>query len=404
MLSRLAAIDTHRPAIRFVPISHEALRLAYRNSPTLARFQSSVENPDNPYRRESERVLRLPGEIGAGWIWHVFNAAAPSLGIVKARDLDDTYAKVNQELDVAFAADSLHKRFVLHPILGAEPGVWLPFIPAGITHVLEGMRTSDISTADANFASVLFDRVCLRRTSLLPASHAVMRGWAFAESGKAVSVFISVQDGPESEAQQIVAASSPRPDVQKAFATSGKAVRLDAGFVANVQRAAASAYQIEFEVEHVRYRSTLPVTVDKVRTLAAGPSDRIVYAIDVMPDLATRQIKAWRLQIMDQAIDAYAGALAWWIIPPALLAALVLSIVRIGRGDRTQWAPLLVLLSLSGWCVARLTLYAVIDAAAWGAEPRYVEVAGMIAMSSFVIAASTLVAAAAVRLGPRLTF
>lgn len=138
LLENLAAIKIKATHQRYVPISREARLLAYQHSPTLNQLSGIIDAPDNPYKMESERVLGMPGEVGAGWIWHIFNDAAAKRGIKNVIELDRFYKQANSELDAAFKAGKLSKEFVLYPLLGSDPAVWLPFIWDGLSNVFVG--------------------------------------------------------------------------------------------------------------------------------------------------------------------------------------------------------------------------------------------------------------------------
>jgi len=199
LLKALARIETGERNRRFVPVSHKAREMAYAKSPTLARFAPEVENPETSFQKESLAAIGQPGEIGAGWIWHVFNSAAGPLGIGFPRDLDSTYRQAVREIEAGF--QSCPRRFVPHPFLGGDSSAWLPYLGEGFFHAIrcvltpsEWMEDADLSPADRS----LFDRVCLRRSSLTQRTVCV-RGWVFSAD-------------PNHPITSVSTASEPTPD------------------------------------------------------------------------------------------------------------------------------------------------------------------------------------------------
>jgi len=397
LLTRLASIDDGEPGIRFVPVRQEAIALAFRNSPTLARFEPVVDARDNPYRKESERVLALPGEIGAGWIWHIFNAAAPMVGIKTAAKLDATYRQVNAELDASFASGTLKKRFVLHPLIGATPSVWLPFLPAGIGHVLDAATIKSKPPIDQAFELELFNRVCVRRVSLIPDPDGSVQGWAYASRGQLGQVEVL---GPANAAGQmpdpILARRVDRPDVQAAFRREGVVMPLDVGFVTRIPVARVRDNRLRFQLDGKSFMTTAPFETNRVATIDTATSGgRIVYAFDALPQPVARDLSGWRMQAIFAAIDAYDSPLFWSVVAAGTLTTLLLSFVGTHASRRERVVRQLVMFTLASWMIARLMLYAVVDAAGWGAEPRYVQLAGIIAVTLLVLSIITLAQRAA---------
>ena len=378
MLKRLASIETDRPAIRFVPISHEARRLAYEASPTLARFRSAVEAPDNPYLVESQRVLGMPGEIGAGWIWHLFNAAGPVVGYRSAHDLDVAYGHVNDELDAAFAGGKLRHEFVLHPLFGSNPAVWLPYVPSGIQHVVVNMRSAIPRTPDPGFDVDLFDRVLLRRFALLPNRSDAIRGWAYAKHGTMTEIDVaSLRQADSGWATAVAASRTERPDVQAAYVKEGDLLPIDNGFTALVPISTSNDYRLRFTVAGRRFVTDHELVPGKVATIEAGDGNQIVFAVDRLPE-SSFSLPRWRVDLMNQAIAWYRNGWLWSAMATIVTVTFATLLLR-ARSSQSAGAIAVIVL-LVGWLAARLAFYALIDAAAWGAEPRYVQLSGMLAV------------------------
>jgi len=378
-LSRLAAIETGSVQQRYFPISREARMLAYAHSPALDRLRGTLEAPDNPYMKESERVLNMPGEIGAGWIWHVFNDAAARQGITKPAELDALYSRINDELDLAFASGKLRRRHVLHPLLGGDAGAWLPYLGEGLANVLVVSTHAMIPQVDAAFEPDLFDRICLRRAALLQKQEGWVKGWAYSAGDGVVAVRILAGEAHQDPAAgpSVLAARYARPDVQRGFREQGQDVPLLTGFSARVALPADAPLRLMFALASGQAVVTDELRSDRPQTLPAGQGGSpLIFAVDELPSPALASDS--RSELLRDGIRIYRNPWTW----AAVLCLALAGSARLGwralHGDAGARAWLLGAALILSWIVCRTLFFALIDAAAWGAEPRYVAVSGVL--------------------------
>lgn len=380
LLARLAAIKVQAPHQRFVPISREARFLAYQNSPTLSQLRPIIEAADNPYKLESERVLGMAGEVGAGWIWHIFNDAAAKHGIKTVRELDRFYRQANAELDTAFTDGKLGKEFVLQPLLGSDSSVWLPFIRDGLSNVLVGATRAPEPQMDADFESNFFDRICLRRSALMQKNEGLIKGWAFAKRNKLSGIVVEpgTASGAQSAAPALFSATHfARPDVQEGFRKEGLNIPLDSGFAARIPLRANQPIRLRFTLEDGQVATADHPVVDQVRVATASAGTDVVFGIDTLPS-DTGQVKSgWRGQVMQTALGIYRNRSLWVVALILAVSGFCVLAWRATAGDKPALISLAGALLIASWIVFRLGFYAVIDAAAWGAEPRYVLMSGL---------------------------
>jgi hypothetical protein len=217
LLDNLTKIETGEENIRFVPISAMAREMAYNASPSLKRFQSSIEDRDGPYQVAS-RANGIPdGQIGAGWAWHVFNhAILESLRTNDASVWEDQYKLINEELEQGFKNGNLKKRFVWHAFLTAPLAQIFRRAPASVWTVLKKTMLAHEFTEDLGHEPSLFDTVALRRTALVTGGYTyALQGWAFVDaSGRKIqSIEVRTEDGDNLGG----VIRMDRPDVEKIY-------------------------------------------------------------------------------------------------------------------------------------------------------------------------------------------
>jgi hypothetical protein len=328
----------------------------------------------------------LPGEIGAGWIWHVFNDAAGRSGIQKPLDLDRFYQQVNRELEAAFEYGRLERRFVWHPLLGQDAGTWLPHLVEGFSNMAAAMSWLASQQADAGFDEALFDRVCLRRRGLIRSGSGEIKGWAFAP-GRAVLEVIA-EAGPETEPRRRwVANRLARPDVEKAYGLT----IAQPGFVARISPVEADPLRLRFVLDNGEVAVADALVSGKVGTAtSARQSTQVTFGLDAVPSASPGMRDDPATNFMERMVKLYNTRWLWWSGVLALAAAMALATRSALRGGRRDQLLLAVFALALAWIVSRLGFYAVIDAGAWGADPRYVYASGYLLTAFFVVALSRI--------------
>jgi len=388
LLKTLASIDTGEPNPRFIPISLKAREIAYAQSPTLARFRNEVENPENIYHKASQAAIGMPGEIGGGWIWHVFNAAAPSLGITSLQALDSTYRQAITEINEGFRAGKYQKRFVPHPFLGKDVSMWAPHLGSGFLHTLNCILTPTRAMDDAEltpFERSAFDCVCLRRISL--AYNTVrIQGWVFSKNPDFPITRISASK--DSAVNDGVSVSDPRPDVQQAQANADFKPPSGSGFSLSttIPKRGDWFTLLLFSGSELVGEST---NFESGGTYVfAGKHGEIVMRIDVLTP-SFREKFSLMEQFKAIALTLSSSANAW--IFGLFLGFVGLLVLLFIRPVHPGCPWLLAAAVFAIWTLSRLGFYTLISAAAWEAEPRYLQntaVFGALAIVTLVTGAA----------------
>ena len=370
LLKRLASIDTGEPPLRFIPISHRARQLAYDASPTFERFKAPVEDPTNVHQVASVESLGKPGEIGAGWIWHVFILAGQTLGHRSPRELDATFRQVNEELDAAFASGRLTKHVVIHPLIGAL-STWAPHFPESLLAVANRAWSAVPPQQDAGIDAALFDRVCFRRTSLVPAPTTMLSGWAFALPGREVTVF--ARDASGGNDRLVPTMRNERSDVRDGYAKQGLAVPGSIGFWARLVVDEPSSLRLEFRDDDGEILSSGPLSSGQMQTIRSTRGHDVVVGVDsVSGSMAPRAIDGWRTSSVTKLAAGYRAIPAWVVLAMCVPIAAYLLLGHASSERPASRQKSLAILFVMAWLGARLVLYALVDAAGWVAEPRYV--------------------------------
>jgi len=387
LLKSLAAIDTGEPNARFIPISRKAREIAYAQSPTLARFRDVVENPSNTYQQASLAAIGMPGEIGGGWIWHVFNAASSSLGITSLFDLDSTYRQASTEINEGFRAGKLKKHFVPHPFLGKDISMWVPHLGSGFLHALDCILAPTRPMDDAElrpFEKNVFDRVCLRRISLAYDTVRI-QGWAFSKNPDFPITGISTHE--DATSKDATSVSDPRPDVQQMLTKEDFKPPSGSGFSLSttlINRGDWFALSL-FSGSELVGKST-DFDFGKTYVLAGQHGD-IMMGIDIVAP-SYREKSSLMEQFKVIALNLSSSANAWVV---GLLLGLASLLVLLSIRPASLGCPWLLAAAVFAiWALTRLGFYTLISAAAWEAEPRYLQntaVFGALAIAALTIGA-----------------
>lgn len=386
LLKTLARIETGESNRRFVPISRKAREMAYAQSPTLARFAPEVENPETSFQKESLKAIGVPGEIGAGWIWHVFNSAAGPLGVAAPKDLDVTYRQAIREIEEGFP--SAPRRFVPHPFLGGDASAWLPYLGDGLSHAVrcvisppERMENASLSPADTS----LFDRVCLRRTALTQRTVCV-RGWVF--SADPIHPITTVSTAIEPTPDNGFPVNLARPDLRDHMVRDGVIHPSSPGFHTFTSiKKEGDWFELAFFSGPEWIGELGGFDYDKTYTIA-GKHGEIVVGIDAIETDGFRSGTPLRESVKRVLLKIAASPAAW--IAGLLMGGVSLAVLLIFRNREQTNLWILSAAVLAIWALIRLGFYSLISAAAWAAEPRYLQgtaVFGMLAVATLVLGA-----------------
>lgn len=396
LLLKLASIDTGTESINRVPVTKAQREAAYRASPSLNALKDKIEDPGNMYQQASLSAHLPPGEIGAGWVWHVFNdAAIQGLEHRTLKDLDIFYAKVNAELAQATARGEFKNRLVVHPFLGGNlHGAAARVVPSTLL-VTGALFEAYKPQTDAGVQSATFDEACLRRTSLTHRGQRSLQaqGWAFVDKG-ALSI-TSVEIGAKTKVEGVehtewmTAQHFDRPDVMKSFAAEGSLLSAVYGFKASLlgldQGELVARYFLS-DGSHIVSPVLVVNRVDQVEDKPSGK--RLTQGIDLAGPSDRPSSTSKRRQDVQVSLIKQFNRVAPWtavsILSLGVLAALVRRRFPTARMDNLfYWSVVLVL----GLLVQRIAFYGLVDAAGWDVEVRY-----MTAATGLLIVAVTIIA------------
>lgn len=382
LLQRLASIDDGEPPLKFVAVSSKARKLAYQVSPTLRTLAPTIERADNMYQRASLDVGKLPpGEIGSGWIWHVFNDAAISTmtGDRTPAHLSAFWDQANKELDAAFASGRLASRAVLHPLLG--PGILRPFatLPHGLSTAFEGSFFFSRRGIDQGFASDLFDRACTRRTWLTPQANEAVQvaGWLFADAptSERPQVQLGHRQAGSATPVWVNLEVAPNDGVSRAFSKElGRNVQAF-GFSSEVMVPRASDLQLRYTAAGIDAIDVAPVVnLVKKQPDTRNSSHVLYHALDRYTRPSKLADNDARLKAMSNVVSSPVWQHAKPLFAVVLIAPFVLALVVRSRSTPGVQPLVCGSVLLAGLVLQRLGFYALINENAWSIvdEPRYV--------------------------------
>ena len=391
LLQNLASIDTGEFGLRRIPITARQRAAAYAASPSVATLRPRIEDPSNPYQRASLESGLPAGEVGAGWIWHIVNdAALSSLTKRSVANLDAFYNAANQELQKAFDDGTLRRKFVLSPILGGGLGTIAASLPASISTVYALSYDSMKFPTRAGGDESLFNAVCLRREALIYRGAGLLGIWgwllhAAAEPIATVEVGVYEPSRDASTAVWLPAELTERRDVAEAYRSSPS--QAASGFSARIPNGTQGSAAV--------IRATLASGTKLVsEPLKAGTpfkigSDRADGGVLVSVDAISERkasIDKWRMRTQAWLRSAFARVFPW-IVPIVAFLAIVGAVIGRRRPDAPAAEVLaIVAIFTAGLYVQRLLFYALIEAAAWEVEVRYLAPATAMLLVSTVLA------------------
>lgn len=395
LLSKLATIETERPALRFVPVSAEARRMAYKASPTFEKVALQVEDSTNIYQVVSRESGLPPGEIGAGWIWHVFNQAIIlNLKSEDPRLLKVEYEKINSELDTAFFNGTLKRRFVLHTFLAAPLVDIMTRMPSATLSVIAKALGAHRNTDDLGYQKELFDSVAMRRSALITSGRTyALQGWAFVDAAdrKIRSVEIgSVNAGTAGQMTYM-----KRPDVETAY-DRANGVRPDVvGFKVYSKTESKGLVVLSYVLDNgERITNQSMLTTSGVSQLGGADGAVLFQGVDYV-QVGDHKRNGWRHSAQTYMVDLSnrpeVPALAMVCIAAlALFAILSKAVADIERRRLLVGVWLILVLVFS-----RIAFYGLLESEAWAVDIRYMMSANLmlvvaLALLFFILASSSI--------------
>jgi hypothetical protein len=218
-VAALNSIDIGRTP-RQITVTKEMMALAYQASPTFSELKPAMEGvTGQQWVAIASAFTSLPGEIGNGWFyWALRDVAAHTGWHASAAVADSKYAAVADELEQAFAAGRLKKRFMLSSFLDPDLAKWVPVLPSSAFNILQLVlwpQPGNMALPTENASRTQFDDYLVLTGRRAPPLRVELNGWmivpvdSLTGLGTATSTFSWQRLG-----------DSPRPDVQGAYAFS----------------------------------------------------------------------------------------------------------------------------------------------------------------------------------------
>lgn len=395
MLRQLAEIETGEADIRYVPVSARARLLAYRASPTLGKYASSIEDRGSIFQTVSREAGLPSGEIGAGWIWHVFNVAI--LGANGTVQGAQEYEKINAELTSGFDSGLLKKRFILHSFAAAPAPEIFRRLPGGVWEVAKKTFQTYPQGSDLGQEKELFDAVALRRSALTGGGykHAI-QGWAFVNdrSDRKIESVMSVGGAGQ---QPATVSYMPRKDVEKAFKKPDGSIPSVMGFKFDFYSSSKMAGRLLylFQDGSTMFADELTPGIRSIGPGGDGPS--LLQSIDLSTaEPVARTGYRHRLQALLSSvvnIPVVSGALVI-----VLVALSILPFLASARAREEQSKVRTFIVLVFAMFLLRVLFYAVLDSEAWDVEIRYMLASNFMAAILIAVSVSFWVNMLAARL------
>lgn len=380
LLKNIARIETEENSIRFVPITRKAREMAYAQSPTLRKLQLIIESPKNPYQVVSRQNQIPEGEIGAGWIWHVFNNAAFSrVGSSGVKGIDSYYRTINQEFENAFSNGSLHKKFVIHPLLGSNLFAGMRYFPSSFLNVIKHSLNANLFQPDLNIEPNLFDLVCLRRTTLSTVlTHQPVQGWSILETSgnttiKSVQIETEYNQGSVKETSRTNAEEMLRNDVVDGYTKAEAKIPKVYGFRAQLNGVLGVPKKIIYTLSDSRQIEVAAPFRKGVSIIDTNENNiRITQGLDLIGNSESIRSGGMGFQIQNRIISISEWMEVKMIAGIVILLGLFYSLIQLVR-DRSASISrnALLIIFISGIVMFRILFYSLLDAAAWSVELRY---------------------------------
>lgn len=368
-VNALMAIDPVKATPRHVTVASATRDIAYRASPTFAQLQPYFDGGvgQNLVRMTSEMESGVTGEIG-DWVfyWAIRDAAASVGWHSTARNAEDKYKAIAEELNDAFAKGTINKRSTLIPFVDPGWKKWIIHLPMSLIGELKLVVSPSVSTANidrpienANPKQFSDFSLLLGRRRIQQNERAEITGWVIAPKGSLIglggNLGVDAWSLLETPARKDVIGAIPftiksntvRPNKLYVRLEDGKIGKLDLkGLRVGDIREIDGCNGVRLGIEHL-YVS--PVRKDKPRLeslsnyMDSSKSDAFVVLIS----------KVW--------------SLIGWGLLILTLAAIVIS------GYKKVGSDMLLIIGLVGvYLLGRVGLFGILDSSSWyGLAARY---------------------------------
>lgn len=369
--SMFKALQKIRPThpIDYMPVTVEARRYAYEVSPSFRKLEPQLESGQAEVWAKATKQWTDkkglgpldPHEISAGWFyWALYEAAVETGYRTSPAEADLYFAQVAKEINAALADGRLNGRFVPIAMIDPDFSRWAPRLGASLKAVYRACiaPAGDVREClnspflPPKYAD-LFDGLANRRAALIQLGPGVVSGWIQSPQDNIASLGLRFADGSPVSASL---STAPRQDVGPTALGFHFSVPLELKKkwkTINLVASLKNGGVVEWPIYDLRDGG-------KVEHQDSGSQSLTLFCDQIKPPAPSAM---WHAQ--SQWERAYFTVVRW-IQWPAL-AGIVLALLR---GRKTPEFPVVALLASA--VVARLGLFAILDATAWpGDEPRY---------------------------------
>jgi hypothetical protein len=381
LLRNLAEIDDGATSIRYVPVSAKARELAYEASPTLRKYKAVIEDRDSIFQQVSREAGLPLGEIGGGWVWHVFNAAILQVNGVVAAEVE--YGKINAELGEGFRSKLLKKRFVLHAFASAPVMDIMRRLPAAAWKVAEKSFQTYPRGIDVGHEKRLFDAVTLRRAALITGGYRhVIQGWVFQDDSTSKIKSVTFIDGLGQS--PLTARYMPRADVEDGFKKPDGTRPAALGFAFDFNSPSQELGRLLYVLEDGSTRTVDKISQGITTLRPENGGSTLKQGIDYATVDPVRQT-GYGQRIQDD-VSAAANTI---VLSRSLLVALLLvcgaGAVAGRRLSEQRFNVWMFSILVAGLFLSRVLFYAVLESEAWVVEVRYMLAANFMAAVLFAV-------------------
>ncbi len=385
LLSNLARIDPGVRALQFVPISYEARKAAYAVSPSLEKLAFRIEDLEGPYQVASKDSGLPQHEIGAGWIWHVFNhALMQNSQSVDPRVWQAEYRKINAEIEAAFDAGRLKKRFVFHPFLSAPVSDILSRFPGAAKVVFARALGAQPSVDDMGYQRALFDSVLLRRSALVASGgNYSFQGWAFVKARGRTIRSVELASGLGKASAEI--AYTKRSDVEAAYADLIGFRPSVIAFTINSDTYTGGQHFVSYVLDDGSVIANRSAVATGANELQSSDGTVLVQGFDYA-HVTPRARQGWRHYLQTHLVDISnsRGLVIGFI---SGLAVMMLFTKLVNKRVKVVSKPYIVPVAMIAILVfLRVAFYSLLEAEAWEVDIRY-----MVPANVMLIVAAALV-------------
>lgn len=155
--------------VHYVSVTSEVRHAAYGVSPAFNELRLYLETPFNNFAEETKQVLGIQNEIASGWFyWALRDAAAASGHLTSAREGNDFFQQIANEINKAIEEGRLEERFAPFTFLDPDILTYRSKIPGSFLKLMYQFRERQELPAMTDDATPelmqVYNRIANRKT------------------------------------------------------------------------------------------------------------------------------------------------------------------------------------------------------------------------------------------------